>query len=55
MDDNSNILPAHPCYIGDGEFDHDLQFQDDSFDHEYGVQQIYYWRCECCDVVQGDE
>jgi hypothetical protein len=42
------MLPSHPCYIGEGEFDHEWQFQDDSFDHEYGGQQVHYWLCEEC-------
>lgn len=41
-------LPEHPCYCGNGEFDHDHELQDDSFDHEYGVEQIYYYVCQEC-------
>lgn len=41
-------LPEHPCYIENGEFDHDYVFQDDSFDHEYGVERIWYYRCQAC-------
>jgi hypothetical protein len=38
----------HPCYIGSGEFDHDWEFVDDSFDHEYGVEFIHFERCLVC-------
>ncbi len=28
--------------------DHDWKFQDDSFDHEFGVEVIQYWECQRC-------
>lgn len=28
--------------------DHDWKFVDDSFDHEYGVEQIHYYECQLC-------
>ena len=31
-----------------GMIDHDWQFQDDSFGHEFGTEQIHYWRCGRC-------
>ena len=40
--------PNHPCYMGGGEYDHIYKLQDDSFDHEYGTEQVYYFRCEVC-------
>lgn len=38
----------HPCYVGNGEFDHDLEFIDESFDHEYGTETIHYMQCSAC-------
>lgn len=29
--------------------DHDWKLVDDSFDHEYGTEQIVFYRCELCD------
>lgn len=52
------MLPEHPCYVGDSEFDHDLDLKDDSFDHEYGVELIQYYECRQCgltlDLGPGD-
>jgi hypothetical protein len=28
--------------------DHDFQFHDDSFDHEFGTEIVRYWLCEKC-------
>ena len=40
------------------ECDHDWEFVDDSFDHEFGCEQIHYWVCSICDtqreMEQGD-
>lgn len=30
------------------ECDHDWQFRDDSFDHEFGCEQIHSWECSKC-------
>ena len=52
------MLPEHPCYVGDSEFDHDFDLKDDSFDHEYGVEIIQYYECQKCgltiDLGPGD-
>ena len=48
-------LPSHPCYVGGGEYDHDWELQDDSFDHEFGCEQIQYYRCEICDAEKDLE
>ncbi len=29
--------------------DHDWEWVDDSFDHEYGVEQCGHWECQNCD------
>lgn len=41
------VTVEHPCRV-DGEWDHDWQFQDDSFDHEFGTEVIHYDLCERC-------
>lgn len=35
--------------------DHDLEIVDDSFDHEYGCQQQYYYRCILCDATHEED
>lgn len=32
--------------------DHDMEFVDDSFSHEYGTKQIFYWRCKLCEKIE---
>ena len=31
--------------------DHEWEFHDDSFDHEFGCEQVYYWTCEKCGMT----
>lgn len=49
---------AHPCETAPGEYDHEWEFRDDSFDHEFGTERVWYWECERCgatrDVEAGD-
>ncbi len=33
------------------ECDHDYEEIDDSFDHEFGTERIYYRRCKICDAT----
>jgi hypothetical protein len=50
------IGPFHPCQFGPGEtLDHGWEFQDDSFDHEYGTERVHYWRCAHCETVREME
>ena len=37
------------------ECDHEWEFQDDSFSHEYGTEQVHYWRCELCEATRNVE
>jgi hypothetical protein len=50
-----SVTVAHPCETDPGEFDHDWQFQDDSFDHEYGTEQVHYWLCQRCGALRDME
>lgn len=34
------------------ECDHDWEFQDDSFDHEFGCEVIRYWQCAKCEATR---
>lgn len=43
------------CAIGTPEEDHEWEFVDDSFDHEYGTEQVHYWRCKYCDKTREME
>lgn len=45
----------HPCYMGNGEFDHELNWVDDSFDHEYGTEQIQYMQCTACGATHDED
>lgn len=35
--------------------DHEWEVIDDSFDHEYGTEQIVFQRCVLCDAEQDYE
>jgi hypothetical protein len=48
-------LDPHPCQTEAGDLDHDWKFQDDSFDHEFGVERIHYFRCDRCDETRPVE
>lgn len=48
-------LPAHPCRTEDGGFDHEWEFQDDSFDHEFGTERVHYWLCVHCGETKNME
>lgn len=49
------ILPEHPCYCGEGEYDHNWEFQDDSFDHEFGTETVHYFMCAECGATRDIE
>lgn len=34
---------------------HDWKFRDDSFDHEFGTEQVHCWECEHCGAVRPME
>lgn len=34
----------------DEECDHDWQFRDDSFDHEFGTEKVHSWECSKCGI-----
>ena len=35
--------------------DHDWEFVDESFDHEYGTEQVHFWRCRHCEATKDVE
>lgn len=45
----------HPCYIGNGEFDHELEVVNDSFDHEFGTEVIQYMQCGTCGATHDED
>lgn len=45
-------LSTHPCLTEDGGFDHDWEFVDDSFDHEFGTHIEHYYKCKCCNALK---
>jgi hypothetical protein len=40
--------PLHPCQLESGEFDHEWEMHDETFDHDYGAERVHYWRCATC-------
>lgn len=45
----------HPCQVGPNEFDHNFEYKDYSFDHEFGTEQIFYAECTVCGMrMDGD-
>jgi hypothetical protein len=45
----------HPCYHGNGDWEHDWEEMDDSFDHEYGTEIILYDMCNVCGLQREAE
>lgn len=44
----------HPCRVGLNEYDHDPEFVDDSFDHEFGTEVCGHWECANCGQLFPD-
>lgn len=44
----SRLLTYEPC-------DHDWDFHDDSFDHEFGTERVHYFVCEKCGADRAAE
>ena len=43
------IGPLHPCYFEDtGEYEHEFEVQDESFDHAFGTEIVVYNQCINC-------
>lgn len=54
--DGLGVTPPNvTCQTEDGGFDHEWEFQDESFDHEYGCEQVHFWRCAYCGETKGME
>ena len=45
----------HPCQTDDGGFDHEWEFCDESFDHEYGTERVHYFVCQNCEETRDME
>lgn len=39
------------CEVPGGGFDHDFEWIDDSFDHEFGTEVCGHWECTDCGAV----
>lgn len=52
------MIERHKCQTDDGGVDHEWEFCDDSFDHEYGTERMQYFVCKHCgqtrDMEPGD-
>ena len=42
------MITAEPGFPLCEDGDHDWEFVDDSFDHEFGTERIHYWSCTKC-------
>lgn len=42
-----------PLLCADG--DHNLEVVDESFDHEYGCEQVFFYRCSVCGAIHEDD
>ena len=50
---SSEDVQAPTCVLPDGSIDHEWEFTDDSFDHEFGTERIHYWTCTHCGETRG--
>ena len=41
-------LPQHPCFFGGEGYDHDWEYLDTSFGHEFGTEVRGLWICRNC-------
>ena len=48
------MLPQHPCYANGEGYDHDWEYIDDSFDHEFGTEARGHWECLNCGGVDSE-
>lgn len=46
---------ATTCEVAPGEFDHEWEFVDESFDHEFGTERVHYWKCAHCELTRAME
>lgn len=49
------LFSTHPCLLEDGGFDHDWKFVDDSFDHEFGTERDFYYKCKHCNATKDPD
>lgn len=49
MADSELICTASDAIEGE----HEWKVQDDSFDHEFGTEQIHYWLCIKCGMTKA--
>lgn len=43
---------SQPVEINPDQCDHEWEYQDDSFSHEFGTEFIFYWKCKHCDLTR---
>ena len=48
------ITAGHPCFDPDGPPDHDWQYVDHSFSHEFGTEICGHYECTRCDAIKPD-
>lgn len=51
MIDPDDFDDTPPCERGE----HEWEFQDDSFGHEFGTERVHYFQCQNCDATRGVE
>lgn len=52
---NYDLASAQMEMADKSHIDHDWKIQDDSFDHEFGTEQVHYWQCERCGATREME
>lgn len=51
-------IANHPCYVGDGELEHDWQYVSDCYGDPgvvNGTCDCSHWHCRVCDSEDNDE
>lgn len=51
---SESIAAGHPCFDPDGPPDHDWEYVDDSFSHEFGTEICGHYECARCDAIKPE-
>lgn len=51
---SETIAAGHPCFDPDGPPDHDWEYVDDSFSHEFGTEICGHYECARCDAIKPE-
>ena len=51
---SESIAAGHPCFDPDGPPDHDWEYVDDSFSHEFGTEICGHYECARCNAIKPE-